>query len=96
MNGISTTEDLQSYMEEMRSKDVDIWGWAETSIKWNKEMESKAQYMGRKLFKNFTLVTSCSDNPAQYYQQGGTCIRITNRLTCQIINSDCNPSMLGR
>eukprot|EP00957_Ditylum_brightwellii_P106055 8089522-Ditylum_brightwellii.AAC.1 len=59
-------------------------------------MESKARYMGRKLFKNFTLVTSCSDNLAQYYQQGGTCIGITNRLTGRIINSDCNPSGLGK
>eukprot|EP00957_Ditylum_brightwellii_P145687 11092611-Ditylum_brightwellii.AAC.1 len=59
-------------------------------------MESKARYMARKLFENFTLVTSCSDGPAQYYQQGGPCIGITSRLSGRIINSDCNPSGLGR
>eukprot|EP00957_Ditylum_brightwellii_P131491 10029472-Ditylum_brightwellii.AAC.1 len=34
-------------------------------------MESKAKYMGGKIFKKFTIVTSCSDDPAKYHQQGG-------------------------
>eukprot|EP00957_Ditylum_brightwellii_P000838 66535-Ditylum_brightwellii.AAC.1 len=65
----------------MQSKEVDIWGWAETNIKWAKEMESKAKHMGGKIFKNFTIVTSCSDGPAKYHQQGGTCTGVTNQLS---------------
>eukprot|EP00957_Ditylum_brightwellii_P086446 6577080-Ditylum_brightwellii.AAC.1 len=59
-------------------------------------MESKAKYMGGKIFKNFTIVTSCSDDPAKYHQQGGTCTGVTSQLSGQIINKDCNPSRLGR
>eukprot|EP00957_Ditylum_brightwellii_P187578 14284120-Ditylum_brightwellii.AAC.1 len=80
----------------MQSKEVEIWGWAETNVKWTKEMERKAKYMGRKIFNNFTIVTICSDDPAKYHQQGCTCIGVTNRMSGQIIDKNCNPSGLGR
>eukprot|EP00957_Ditylum_brightwellii_P150251 11442314-Ditylum_brightwellii.AAC.1 len=83
-------------MEEMQSKEVDIWGWAETNVKWTKEMENKAKYMGGKIFKQFTIVTSCSDDPATYHQQGGTCTGVTNQMSGQIIEKNCDPSGLGR
>eukprot|EP00957_Ditylum_brightwellii_P011107 841810-Ditylum_brightwellii.AAC.1 len=83
-------------MEEMQSKEVDIWGWVETNVKWTKDMESKAKYMGGKIFKNFTIVTNCSNDQAKYRQQGGTCIGVTNQMFGQIIEKNCDPSRLGR
>eukprot|EP00957_Ditylum_brightwellii_P153671 11695014-Ditylum_brightwellii.AAC.1 len=59
-------------------------------------MESKAKYMGGKIFKDFTIVTSCNNDPAKYHQQGGTCIGATNRMSSQIIDKNCNPSRLGQ
>eukprot|EP00957_Ditylum_brightwellii_P088245 6722361-Ditylum_brightwellii.AAC.1 len=59
-------------------------------------MESKAKYMGRKIFKHFTIVTSCSDDPAKYHQQGGMCIGVTNQMSGRIIDKNCDPSRLGR
>eukprot|EP00957_Ditylum_brightwellii_P090341 6879810-Ditylum_brightwellii.AAC.1 len=68
-------------MEEMKEKQVDLWEWVETNINWTKNMISKAKYYGRKIFKNLTLFTSKSDDPADYYQQGGTCLGVTDKLT---------------
>eukprot|EP00957_Ditylum_brightwellii_P168599 12832847-Ditylum_brightwellii.AAC.1 len=52
--------------------------------------------MGGKIFKNFTIVTSCSDDLAKYHQQGGTYIGETNRMSGRIIDKNCDPSGLGR
>eukprot|EP00957_Ditylum_brightwellii_P128831 9827908-Ditylum_brightwellii.AAC.1 len=51
-----------------------------------------AKALGQKIFDNFTLVTSCSNDPANYYQQGGTCTRIMDRTTGRIIETDSNSS----
>eukprot|EP00957_Ditylum_brightwellii_P178589 13603828-Ditylum_brightwellii.AAC.1 len=96
INGIATEEDLKSYMEDMAEKEIDIWGWAKTNVNWTPNMTSRAKYYGNKIFTNFTLVGSSSDNPAWLYQQGGTCTAITRKMIGRIIKSDTDSSGLGR
>eukprot|EP00957_Ditylum_brightwellii_P033485 2537441-Ditylum_brightwellii.AAC.1 len=44
VNGISTVEDMNSYMDEMNEREVDIWGWAETNANWTKNLLAHAKY----------------------------------------------------
>eukprot|EP00957_Ditylum_brightwellii_P089457 6812236-Ditylum_brightwellii.AAC.1 len=69
INGISTVEDLHGYMDEMRDREIDIWGWVETNVNWTKNLLTQAKFYGNKIFKNFTLVGNSSDDPAEFYQQ---------------------------
>eukprot|EP00957_Ditylum_brightwellii_P191188 14558161-Ditylum_brightwellii.AAC.1 len=80
INGIATEKDLKSYMEDMSEKEINIWGWAETNVKWTPNMTARAKYYGNKIFTNFTLVGSSSNDPAGLYQQGGTCTSITGKM----------------
>eukprot|EP00957_Ditylum_brightwellii_P032423 2456792-Ditylum_brightwellii.AAC.1 len=96
VNGIATEEDLKAYMEDMAEKEIDIWRWAETNVNWTPNMIAQAEYYGNKIFINFTLVGSSSDNPAGFYQQGGMCTGITGKMVGRIIKSDSNSSGLGR
>eukprot|EP00957_Ditylum_brightwellii_P159530 12143648-Ditylum_brightwellii.AAC.1 len=52
--------------------------------------------MGRKVFKQMTLVARGSANPAGYYQQGGTCTGIVGKIVGRIIASGTDDSGLGR
>eukprot|EP00957_Ditylum_brightwellii_P192126 14625367-Ditylum_brightwellii.AAC.1 len=48
----------------MKDRKVDIWGWSETNVNWMPNLVSNTTFRGRKLFNNFKLITSSSDNPA--------------------------------
>eukprot|EP00957_Ditylum_brightwellii_P160227 12198633-Ditylum_brightwellii.AAC.1 len=52
--------------------------------------------MGRRTWKIFKLVTSCSDDPANEKQQGGTCIWLVNDMAGQHVTSGEDKSGLGR
>eukprot|EP00957_Ditylum_brightwellii_P142551 10860691-Ditylum_brightwellii.AAC.1 len=95
VNGVATEEDLHEYMEKINEPKVDIWGWAEININWIPHMVSKAKQRGNQIFDNFTFVASSSNDPAGFYQQGGTCIGVTNKMTGQIIEADHDNSRLG-
>eukprot|EP00957_Ditylum_brightwellii_P187503 14279629-Ditylum_brightwellii.AAC.1 len=43
-------------------------------------MTTKAKQMGLKTFQNFKIVTSCSNDPAERKQQGGTCMALVNHI----------------
>eukprot|EP00957_Ditylum_brightwellii_P124873 9519189-Ditylum_brightwellii.AAC.2 len=83
-------------MEDMGEKEINIWGWAETNVNWTPNMTARAKYYGNKIFTNFTLVRSSSNNPAGLYQQGGTCTAITGKMVGRIIKSDTDSSRLGQ
>eukprot|EP00957_Ditylum_brightwellii_P008143 617414-Ditylum_brightwellii.AAC.1 len=80
----------------MEEKEVDIWGWAETNVNWTPNLTACAKYYGNKIFKLFTLVGSSSNDPAGFYQQGGTCTAITGEMVGQIIRSGTGFGGLGR
>eukprot|EP00957_Ditylum_brightwellii_P170075 12946185-Ditylum_brightwellii.AAC.1 len=82
-------------MEDMGKKEIDIWGWAKTNVNWIPNMTARAKYYGNKIFINFMLVGSSSDDPAGLYQQGGTCTATTGKMAGRIINSDTDSSGLG-
>eukprot|EP00957_Ditylum_brightwellii_P041826 3168123-Ditylum_brightwellii.AAC.1 len=42
------------------------------------------------------LMGSSSNDPACFYQQGGTCMEITDKMIGRIIASDTNDSGLGQ
>eukprot|EP00957_Ditylum_brightwellii_P017319 1304260-Ditylum_brightwellii.AAC.1 len=67
-------------MEDMAEKEIDIWGWAETNVNWTPNMIARAKYYSNKIFNNFTLVGSSSNDPVGFYQQGGTCTAITGKM----------------
>eukprot|EP00957_Ditylum_brightwellii_P174810 13309429-Ditylum_brightwellii.AAC.1 len=60
----------------MKKKKVDIWGWAETNVHWTEKLMGIAKQMGRKVFKQMTLVAGGSTDLTGYYQQGGACTGI--------------------
>eukprot|EP00957_Ditylum_brightwellii_P195402 14888137-Ditylum_brightwellii.AAC.1 len=72
----------------MYEQEVDIWGWADTNANWSLQMVSKAKYMGNQIYNHFTFMASLSDDPADFYQQGCTCIEITNKMTGRIFEVD--------
>eukprot|EP00957_Ditylum_brightwellii_P113455 8650000-Ditylum_brightwellii.AAC.1 len=96
VNGIATEEDLKAYMKDMVGKEFSIWGLAETNVNWTPNMIAQAKYYSSKILNNFTLVGISSDDPAGFYQQGGTCTAITGKMVERIIKSDSNSSGLGR
>eukprot|EP00957_Ditylum_brightwellii_P093572 7125242-Ditylum_brightwellii.AAC.1 len=71
VHGISMEKDMQGYMEEMKDRKVDIWGWTETNVNWTPNLINNTAYKGQKLFNNFKLITSSSNDLAGLYQQGG-------------------------
>eukprot|EP00957_Ditylum_brightwellii_P180253 13731517-Ditylum_brightwellii.AAC.1 len=52
--------------------------------------------MGRKVFKQMTLVAGGSADPVGYYQQGGMCTGIVGKIVGRIIASETDESGLGR
>eukprot|EP00957_Ditylum_brightwellii_P056966 4317765-Ditylum_brightwellii.AAC.1 len=74
-------------MEDMTEKEIDIWGWAEKNVNWTPNMIARVKYYCNKIFTDFTLVGSSSDDPAGLYQQGGMCTAITGKMVGQIIKS---------
>eukprot|EP00957_Ditylum_brightwellii_P050237 3809845-Ditylum_brightwellii.AAC.1 len=72
----------------MHEREVDIWGWSETNVKWTPNRISKAKYLGNKCFVNFIVIAGSSDDLAEYKQQGGTCVDVTNKFTGRIIAMD--------
>eukprot|EP00957_Ditylum_brightwellii_P093734 7137001-Ditylum_brightwellii.AAC.1 len=79
----------------MDKKEVVIWEWAETNVNWTPNLTAWTKYYGNKIFKNVTLVGSSSDDPAGFYQQGGTCTAITGKMVGQIIQSCTDSKGLG-
>eukprot|EP00957_Ditylum_brightwellii_P078679 5982396-Ditylum_brightwellii.AAC.1 len=67
-------------MEYMKMYKVDIWMWTETNINWTPKMRREAEKMGSKILKNAKIITSTSNNPVGWKQQGGTCIGLTNGM----------------
>eukprot|EP00957_Ditylum_brightwellii_P009539 719774-Ditylum_brightwellii.AAC.1 len=65
----------------MKETQVDLWGWVETNINWTRIIKSKGQHYRRKIFRNFTIFTSGSNDSADFYQRGGTCIGVIDKLT---------------
>eukprot|EP00957_Ditylum_brightwellii_P116279 8869556-Ditylum_brightwellii.AAC.1 len=80
----------------MESHEVDMWGWAETNVLWTEQMLQKTKFLGSKIFKNFTLVGSSSDDPAETYQQGGTYMEVMDKMTGCIIEADIDDSGFGQ
>eukprot|EP00957_Ditylum_brightwellii_P041057 3109585-Ditylum_brightwellii.AAC.1 len=95
VNGIAVEEDMQEYMEEMKDREGDIWGWTETNANWTPNLINNATYEGQTLFNNFKIITSSSNNPAGFYQQRGTCMGMTNKMMGRIITTDKDTSGLG-
>eukprot|EP00957_Ditylum_brightwellii_P030992 2348640-Ditylum_brightwellii.AAC.1 len=62
----------------MKEYEVDIWMWTETNIDWTTKMIREVGRMGFKMFQNFKIFMSSSDDPASWKQPGGTCIGLVN------------------
>eukprot|EP00957_Ditylum_brightwellii_P030626 2320807-Ditylum_brightwellii.AAC.1 len=80
INRITCLEDLYKYMEYMKTHEVDIWMWTETNINWRPKMRREAKKMSSKIFKNAKIITSTSNDPAGWKQQGYTCIGLVNGM----------------
>eukprot|EP00957_Ditylum_brightwellii_P092756 7062571-Ditylum_brightwellii.AAC.1 len=57
---------MNSYMDEMNEREVDIWGWAEANVNWTKNLLARAKYYGNTIFNFFTLVGTSSDDPQNF------------------------------
>eukprot|EP00957_Ditylum_brightwellii_P139476 10630063-Ditylum_brightwellii.AAC.1 len=64
----------------MKEQEVEIWLWTETNTNWTPKLIHEAEKMGVKLFKQFKVITSASDDPAEWKQTGGTCIGLVNGM----------------
>eukprot|EP00957_Ditylum_brightwellii_P034794 2637133-Ditylum_brightwellii.AAC.1 len=79
----------------MKDREVDIWGWMETNVNWTPNLTNNTAYKGQELFNNFKLITSSSNDLTGFYQQGGACMGITNKMTGRIRAADKDTSGLG-
>eukprot|EP00957_Ditylum_brightwellii_P040176 3040152-Ditylum_brightwellii.AAC.1 len=52
--------------------------------------------MGFKLFKNFKIITSASDDPSGWKQQRDTCIGLVNGMVGKKMSGGENNKELGR
>ena len=101
VNGISTEFDWMEWKQQMatlKESKVDGFSFTETNLKWTPEQVKTARNLGNKWFKQFRMHTSSSNDPTsrKYYQPGGTCSGVTNKLTGRITNQGSDPSGLGR
>eukprot|EP00957_Ditylum_brightwellii_P109625 8361483-Ditylum_brightwellii.AAC.1 len=80
MNGVKCMEELYKYMSLMNKYGVGIFGWTETNVNWTPLLINKTEQMERKLWRNLKLIISCSNNPSERVQRGGTCIGIVNNM----------------
>eukprot|EP00957_Ditylum_brightwellii_P212136 15367006-Ditylum_brightwellii.AAC.2 len=96
IHGFTCLEEMYEYMLLMKEYEVDIFGWSETNTNWTLVARNKVGQMGRRTWKIFKLVASCSDDPADEKQQGGTCIGLVNDMVGQHVTSGEDMSGLGR
>jgi hypothetical protein len=79
--GLSPIDDwcnVKDAFHEMKQKDVDIFGFAETNLAWTPERENQVKNHGRGIFEQFKIATSSSDDPNTGHKQpGGTCVGVT-------------------
>eukprot|EP00957_Ditylum_brightwellii_P083511 6348610-Ditylum_brightwellii.AAC.1 len=59
-------------------------------------MIREAGKMGFKIFKNFKIITSTSNDPAGWKQQGGTCIGLVNGMVGRKMSGGEYNKRLGR
>eukprot|EP00957_Ditylum_brightwellii_P144289 10993042-Ditylum_brightwellii.AAC.1 len=59
-------------------------------------MRREAEQMGSKIFKSAKIITSNSDDPAGWKQQGGTCIGLVNGIVGRKMSGGEDNKGLGR
>eukprot|EP00957_Ditylum_brightwellii_P016605 1248194-Ditylum_brightwellii.AAC.1 len=52
----------------LKDFEVDIWLWTEANVNWSKKTVEEAEWMGYKIFNNFKMIISSSDDPADWKQ----------------------------
>eukprot|EP00957_Ditylum_brightwellii_P197675 15059759-Ditylum_brightwellii.AAC.1 len=80
----------------MKNKEGSILGWAETNINWTPSKINKANYVGRKIHKNFKPITTSSNEADGYKQMGRTCTALTDDIVGRHMTSGEGESRLGR
>eukprot|EP00978_Attheya_sp_CCMP212_P033265 scaffold133477_cov48-Attheya_sp.AAC.1 len=85
-------------MATPKESKADGFSFTETNLTWNPEQVKTERNLGNEWFKQFRFQTSSSNDPTsrKYYQPGGTCSGVTNKLTGRITNQGSDPSGLGR
>eukprot|EP00978_Attheya_sp_CCMP212_P000995 scaffold2061_cov62-Attheya_sp.AAC.4 len=101
VNGISSEFDWMEWKQQMvtlKESKVDRFSFTKMNLTWNPEQVKTSRNLGNEWFKQFRLQTSSSNDPTsrKYYQPGGTCSGVTNKLTGRITNQGSDPSGLGR
>eukprot|EP00957_Ditylum_brightwellii_P089520 6816873-Ditylum_brightwellii.AAC.1 len=81
----------------MKEYNMNIFGFAETNLSWTPTLASNASYYGKKVFKQFSLVTCSSDNLTETrHQPRGVCMGATEDITGRILELTTDPTGLGR
>eukprot|EP00978_Attheya_sp_CCMP212_P037128 scaffold173168_cov59-Attheya_sp.AAC.1 len=85
-------------MATLKGSKADGFSFTDTNLTWNPDQVKTACNLGSKWFKQFQIQTSSSNDPTsqKYYQPGGTCSGVTNKLTGHMTNKGSDPSGLSR
>eukprot|EP00957_Ditylum_brightwellii_P065780 4990030-Ditylum_brightwellii.AAC.1 len=69
-------------MKLLKEYNIDIFGFTEMTLAWSKTLDHTAKYHRQKLFQQFSLTKSSSnDSTRTTHQQGGVCMGITDAMT---------------
>ena len=83
--GVSPADDWSNLTDnflQMKKKEVDIFGFAETNVAWTPKAQNESRRHGRGIFEHYTQVTASSDEPTVGYRQpGGTLMATRGNLS---------------
>jgi hypothetical protein len=100
VNGIqkaNSWKEFSSFSQKITQVQVDVFGAAETNLKWNHKLNQQAKSILQKHHKNCSINTSSNREECySAYQPGGTLTTILNKYVGRIQSSIIDKSSLGR
>jgi exonuclease III len=88
---------LQEAISSLKEFEVDIFGFAETNVKWNLRLKNQIQRIIQRYYKILQTTTSCSTERSRtVYQPGGTMTATSSKYTGRIRGIITDHSNMGR
>ena len=84
-------------ISKMKDNNVDIFGFVEPNINWNKKMQTEATNIGKRVNKQFIMQTTTSEEySSSTHKRGGTILCTTNKMVGRYVSRSKDPRGLGR
>jgi hypothetical protein len=90
-------ESFSTATKHMSQSSIDIFGLAETNIKWNYGFKNKTKSIIQKHYAAVQITTACNDEHClTSYQPGGTLTAITSKYTGRVLKPINDDLQMGR